>query len=83
MTTKPATYTGSELLAVMSARLLREGQVDIVSGLIPNLAKSLADYPNIAVHPVPARGFLNLAFNFRQGGTSTANPVHNLASLIS
>ena len=64
-------YSNQESMALA----LREGQVDIVSGLIPNLAKSLADYPNIAVHPVPARGFLNLAFNFRQGGTSTANPV--------
>jgi peptide/nickel transport system substrate-binding protein len=68
-------YDNQESMALA----LREGEVDIVSGLIPNLARSLDDYPNIAINQVPARGFLNLAFNFREGGTSTANPVlHDL-----
>ena len=64
-------YANQESMALA----LREGEVDIVSGLIPNLARSIDGYPNIAVHQVPARGFLNLAFNFREGGKSTANPV--------
>jgi glutaconate CoA-transferase, subunit B len=42
MTTNAATYTGSELLAVMSARLLRDGQVVFAGVGIPLLAATLA-----------------------------------------
>src|SRR5208282_6122812 len=42
MTTDPAAYTASELLAVMSARLLREGQVVFAGVGIPLLAATLA-----------------------------------------
>lgn len=57
------------------ALALREGEVDIVSGLIPSLAQSLEDAPNVDVHEAEARGFLNLAFNFRTDKTSTAHPA--------
>ena len=61
------------------ALALREGEVDIVSGLIPSLAASLEDAPNVDVHEAEARGFLNLAFNFRTDRTSTAHPaLHDL-----
>lgn len=42
MSTGPAAYTASELLAVMSARLLREGQVVFAGVGIPLLAATLA-----------------------------------------
>src|SRR5262249_12908551 len=42
MPTNPADYTASELLAVMSARLLRDGQVVFAGGGIPLLAATLA-----------------------------------------
>jgi glutaconate CoA-transferase subunit B len=42
MTTDEATYTASELLAVMSARLLRDGQVVFAGVGIPLLAATLA-----------------------------------------
>jgi glutaconate CoA-transferase, subunit B len=42
MTTDAATYTASELLAVMSARLLRDGQVVFAGVGIPLLAATLA-----------------------------------------
>jgi len=42
MTTSTAPYTGSELLAVMSARLLRDGQVVFAGVGIPLLAATLA-----------------------------------------
>jgi glutaconate CoA-transferase subunit B len=42
MTTNAAAYTASELLAVMSARLLREGQVVFAGVGIPLLAATLA-----------------------------------------
>jgi glutaconate CoA-transferase, subunit B len=42
MTTNAATYTASELLAVMSARLLRDGQVVFAGVGIPLLAATLA-----------------------------------------
>ena len=61
------------------ALALREGEVDIVSGLIPSLAQSLEDAPNVDVHEAEAREFLNLAFNFRTDKTSTAHPaLHDL-----
>ena len=42
MTTSAAPYTASELLAVMSARLLRDGQVVFAGVGIPLLAATLA-----------------------------------------
>jgi glutaconate CoA-transferase, subunit B len=42
MTTRPAAYTASELIAVMSARLLRDGQVVFAGVGIPLLAATLA-----------------------------------------
>ena len=42
MSTGPAAYTASELLAVMSARLLRDGQVVFAGVGIPLLAATLA-----------------------------------------
>src|SRR6516162_1158702 len=42
MTTNAATHTASELLAVMSARLLRDGQVVFAGVGIPLLAATLA-----------------------------------------
>jgi glutaconate CoA-transferase subunit B len=42
MTTEPLGYTASELLAVMSARLLRDGQVVFAGVGIPTLAATLA-----------------------------------------
>src|SRR5260370_27342130 len=42
MTASPADYTASELLAVMSARLLRDGQVVFAGVGIPLLAATLA-----------------------------------------
>jgi glutaconate CoA-transferase, subunit B len=42
MTTRPTPYTASELLAVMSARLLRDGQIVFAGVGIPLLAATLA-----------------------------------------
>jgi peptide/nickel transport system substrate-binding protein len=58
------------------ALALRQGEVDIVSGLVPNLANTLKNAPNIAVHEAQARGFVNLAFNFGgQGPKADPNPA--------
>lgn len=46
------------------ALALRDGEVDLISGLPPNIARSLEGQPDIAVHEAAGRTFLNLAFNF-------------------
>lgn len=46
------------------ALALRDGEVDLVAGLPPNIARSLEGQPNIGVHEAVGRGFLNFAFNF-------------------
>lgn len=56
------------------ALALRDGEVDLVSGLPPNIARSLEGQPNIAVHEAVGRTFLNLAFNF--GGQNPAATNH-------
>ncbi|CAN5806594.1 ABC transporter substrate-binding protein [soil metagenome] len=46
------------------ALALRDGEVDLVAGLPPNIARSLEGQDDIEVHEAVGRGFLNLAFNF-------------------
>lgn len=55
---------------------LRDGELDLVSGLTPTLADSLDGVPDIAVHEAQGRGFMNLAFNFGgQGPQATNHPA--------
>ncbi|MEX1100951.1 MAG: ABC transporter substrate-binding protein [Actinomycetota bacterium] len=55
---------------------LRDGEVDVVSGLLPTLAESVAEQPDIDVHESAGRGFLNFAFNFGgQGDSATNHPA--------
>ena len=55
---------------------LRDGEVDLVAGLPPNIARSLEGQPNIEVHEAVGRGFLNFAFNFGgQGDSATNHPA--------
>lgn len=56
------------------ALALRDGEVDLVSGLPPNIARSLEGQPDIAVHEAVGRTFLNFAFNF--GGQNPAATNH-------
>jgi peptide/nickel transport system substrate-binding protein len=56
------------------ALALRDGEVDLVSGLPPNIARSLEGQPDIAVHEAAGRTFLNFAFNF--GGQNPAATNH-------
>jgi ABC-type transport system substrate-binding protein len=58
------------------ALALREGEVDLVSGLLPTLAQSLEGQPNVKIHEAAGRGFMNLAFNFGgQGPKATNHPA--------
>jgi peptide/nickel transport system substrate-binding protein len=58
------------------ALALREGEVDLVSGLLPTVARSLEGVEDVAIHEAAGRGFMNLAFNFGgQGSKATNHPA--------
>jgi peptide/nickel transport system substrate-binding protein len=58
------------------ALALRDGELDIVSSLPPNIARSLEGQSDISVHEAAGRGFMNFAFNFGgQGDSATNNPA--------
>jgi peptide/nickel transport system substrate-binding protein len=58
------------------ALALRDGELDLVSSLPPNIARSLEGQPEIEVHEAAGRGFMNFAFNFGgQGDGATNHPA--------
>lgn len=58
------------------ALALREGEVDLVSGLLPTVAGSLEGVENVRIHEAAGRGFMNFAFNFGgQGPNATNHPA--------
>lgn len=52
---------------------LRDGELDIVSGLPPNIARSIEGDPSITLNEAAGRGFMNFAFNFGGQGTGATN----------
>ena len=64
-------YTNQEAMT----QALKNGDVDVISGLEPSLINSVSGSPDITLQKVVSDWWLNLAFNFGGQPTSTYTPM--------